>query len=43
MSAYARDYAYIFSPKKDFKPEPVMTKEELAAIKARVKKYRKKK
>ena len=40
MSAYARDYAYIFSVKKDAKLEPVMTKEELAAIKARVKKYR---
>ena len=42
MSAHAKDFAYIVGVKKDAKPEPVMTKEELAAIKARVKKYRKK-
>ena len=40
MSAVAKDYAYVVGKKKNAKPEPIMTKEQLAAIKAEVKKYR---
>ena len=43
MSAVAKDYAYVVTKKQDAKPEPIMTKEQLAAIKADVKKYRQKK
>ena len=43
MSAVAKDYAYIVTKKQDAKPEPVMTKEQLVAIKAEVEKYRLKK
>jgi len=39
MSANARDYAFIFKPKKDSPPMPSITKEQLEAKKANAAKY----